>query len=455
MTGYLADMHLTESLKTPIEDGGDLVVVGAGSAGIGAALAAARLGLRVTLIDPAGHAGGTLVSGIPILGYHDGKRQVVRGIADELVRCMHLAGAALGDPAKEMCVQVDQERLKLVLLDLLGRAGVNLRLHTMLAGVDVDGGRIRHVIVEGKGGRRALACRGVIDTTGDADVAAAAGAPTVVGRRGDGLTQPMTLMFAIGGIDQAAFVAWGGGDRWAAYLKMEALWRETVAGGDYRNPRTKDFACFWGVPARTGEWAFNATRVLGRAGLDSTALTAAEGEGRLQAYELVDRFLRPSVPGFARAYVAWTAAKVGVRETRRIVGAYTLTRDDIWDFTCFPDTICHGSYPIDIHSPTGGETEYPTDHFYGGRYWSIPFRCLVPQGIDNLLVAGRCLSAEHEALAAVRVMANTIAMGEAAGTAMALTLPREIRPSAVPMDALRTQLRNQGAWLQDSTTPVR
>jgi hypothetical protein len=449
----LVVMQLHETLTTPSEEAGDLIVVGAGSAGLGAALAAARLGLRVTLLDPANHVGGTLVSGVPILGYHDGERQIVGGIASELAAAMHRERAAVGDPARRTEVEVDHERLKLVLWELLEAAGVQVRLHTLCVGVDADAGRIRHVIVEGKGGRRALACRLVIDASGDADVAVAAGVPTVVGRGGDGRTQPMTLMFGVGGIDQSAFIVWGGGeDRWVAYQKMEALWRETVARGGFRNPRTNDFSCFWGVPCRVGEWAFNATRILDADGTDSVSLTRAEGEGRRQVFELVDRFLRPSVPGFSQAYVAWTAAKIGVRESRRIVGAYTLTRQDIWDFATFPDTICHGSYPIDIHSPTGATTDFRANvgHFYGGRHWSVPFRCLVPNGVANLLVAGRCLSAEHEALAAVRVNANTIAMGEAAGVAAALAHRGHTDPGAVDPARLRRQLVSQGAWLPDA-----
>jgi hypothetical protein len=439
--------RLAETLSTPIEEAGDLVVVGAGSAGVAAALAAARLGLAVTLVDPASHPGGTLVSGIPILGYHDGVRQVVKGIADEIACALRRAGGSVSDPAAGTTVEADPERLKLVILDLLEAAGVRLRLHTLSAGVDAADGRIRHVLVEGKGGRRALASPLVVDATGDADIARAAGVPVEVGRRGDGRTQPMTLMFGIGGIDKAAFIAWGGGDRYKAYDRLEQVWRGLAAAGGFRNPRTRDFSHFWGAPNRSDEWAFNATRVLALDGSDSRSLTRAECEGRHQVHELVDGFLRPHIPGFARCYVAWTAAKIGVRETRRIVGAYTLTRQDIWDFVRFPDTICHGSYPIDIHSPSGAGTEFPIDHFYGGRHWSVPYRSLVPVGCANLLVAGRCISAEHEALAAVRVMANTMAMGEAAGTAMALCRRRGIAPAALDPDVLRTQLAAQGAWL--------
>lgn len=435
---------LTETLSTPVEDAGDLVVVGAGSTGVAAALAAARLGLRTTLIDPASHAGGTLVSGIPILGYHDGKRQVVAGIADEIVRELNRHGGTVDDPAQTTAINVDVERLKFVLLNLLEGAGVKLRLHTLVAGVRTEEGRITHVIAEGKGGRRALAAKWFIDATGDADIAMAAGVPIEKGRKSDGKMQPMTLMFGIGGIDKKAFQEWGG------YHRMTELWK--CMSEKFRNPRKHDFAHFWGPDSRSGEWAFNATRVLAADGSDSVSLSAAEAEGRRQVFEMVDEFLRPHVPGFEGAFVSWTAPKIGVRETRRIVGAYTLTHDDIWNFVSFEDAICHGSYPIDVHSPTGSDTEFPHDHFYGGCHWSIPYRSLVPLHVRNLLVGGRCLSAEHEALAAVRVMANTMATGEAAGTAIALAQKAGIDPADLDPQVLRTQLRAQGAWLPEANS---
>lgn len=430
---------ITETLSTPVEDVGDVLVVGAGSTGFAAALAAARRGLRVTLLDPASHVGGTLVSGIPILGYFDGVRQVVGGIASEIVHELHKRGGAKGWPDKDKAIHVDPELLKLVLLDLLVSAGVNLRLHTLFTAVKTEAGRIAHVVVEGKGGRRALRARWFVDATGDADVAHAAGVPTEAGRKADGKMQPMTLMFGIGGIDQPAFDAWGG------YSRMTELWR--AMADQFNNPQKKGFSHFWGPDNRTGEWSFNATRVLGADGAESASLSAAEVAGRKQVFELMDQFLRPRVPGFERAFVAWTAPKIGVRETRRIVGAYTVTRDDIWNFVSFPDAICHGAYPIDIHNPAGSGTEFPQDHFYGGRHWSIPYRALVPLQIDNLLVGGRCFSATHEAMSAMRVMANTLATGEAAGAAFALCAKLGVTPAALDPKLLRAELRAAGGWL--------
>ncbi len=435
---------ITETLHTPLEDAGDVVVAGAGSAGIAAAIAAARSGCRVTLIDPAGFPGGTLVSGIPLLGCHDGKRQVVRGFFHEMIERLAARGGCDGDPRSVNEIKVDPEKLKVLLIEMLAEAGVMLRLHTLLVGVVREDERVRFVIVEGKGGRRALAARFFVDATGDADLAALAGVPCEVGRQLDGLTQPASLVFSVAHVDVARFEAWGGARR------MDAHWAEVSAREGMRNPRRSHvFGTI--VGSRPGEMMFNVTRVLDCDGADSVSLSRAELEGRLQAWEFLDRFLRPHVPGFEHSYIATTAAKIGVRETRRIVGHYVLTRDDIWDFVKFPDAINYGAYPIDIHSPTGGEIEIPRDHFYGGRHWTIPYRSLVPVGVDNLLVAGRCLSATHEALAAVRCMPNTLGMGEAAGLAVGLALQTDCAAVDIDVTNLQAVLRSHGAWLGDSS----
>lgn len=438
--------NLSETLNTPILDAGDVCIIGAGSAGIAAAIGAARLGVKVSLIDPAGFPGGTLVSGLPILGGWDGEKQVVRGLYAELVARLREIGGTEDDPALTTAINVDLERLKIVVLQMLAEAGVQLRLHTMLSRAVVEERHITHAVVEGKGGRVALAAHQFIDATGDADLAYSAGVPCEKGRMADGKMQPMTLMFGIGNIHKERFSQWGSGSTNAAYQKMTALWADLRTRESFSNPRT-DFAHFWGAPSRCGEWAFNATRVINADGTDAASLTQAEVEGRLQAYEMMERFLRPHVPGFEKAYIVWTAAKIGVREGRRIVGDYVLNRDDIWNFVKFPDTINCGSYPIDIHNPDGASTEFPKEHFYGGKYWTIPYRSLLPHGVDNLLVAGRCLSATHEAMSAVRCMANTIGMGEAAGYAAALAVHQSTLPRCIEARAVQNELLLRGGWL--------
>ncbi|MBN8712196.1 MAG: hypothetical protein BGO12_22760 [Verrucomicrobia bacterium 61-8] len=437
---------IREILETPVEEAGDVLVAGAGSAGVAAAIAAARAGAKVTLVDPAGFPGGTLVSGIPIGGSFDGKRQVVRGILQEMIDRLTARGGCDDDPSRTTWVNVDVEKLKIIILEMLEEAGVHLRLHTLLVSAVVSGGKLEAAVVEGKAGRRALRTARFIDATGDADLASYAGAKVVKGRGRDGLMQPMTMMFAVANIDLKRFEVWGG------YTRLEKLWTEVSSAENFRNPRRDGLSYMWGASCRVGEKAFNVTRVLHSDGADAKSLSNAEVEGRLQAWEFMEKFLRPHVAGFEKAYISWTSAKIGVRETRRIVGEYVLTRDDIWNFVKFPDAINCGSYPIDIHSPTDHTTEYPTDHFYGGKYWTIPYRCLVPVGVENLLVAGRCLSATHEALSAVRVMANTIGMGEAAGYASALSLKEGVSPRHLDPEIVRQMLLKHGGWLGELET---
>ena len=439
-TSY-STQSILETLTTPVENVGDVLVIGAGSAGIAAALAAARSGAKTMLVDPAGFPGGTLVSGLAILGCYDGEKQVVRGLFQEIVDRLKARDGVEGDPTQTTAINVDVEKLKILLLEMLHEAGVEMRLHTFFSRAEMDGTKIRAAVVEGKGGRTALIAKQFIDATGDADLALAAGVPVEKGRKQDGKVQPMTMMFAVGNIDKAAFAAWGG------YPKLEELYCEVATREGFRNPRRANLSCIWGPSSRTGEFAFNVTRVLESDGSNSRSLSLAEIEGRLQVWEFMEKFLKPHVPGFAHSYIVWTAAKIGVRETRRIVGEYVITRDDIWNFVKFKDAINCGSYPIDIHSPTDSTTEFPMDHFYGGKYWTIPYRSLVPLNVENLLVAGRCLSATHEAMAAVRCMANTIGMGEAAGFAAARCVRNGVTPRTIDYRDVQRALLQHDGWL--------
>ena len=445
---------LTETLTTPIEPAGDVLVAGSGSAGFAAAIAAARTGATVTLIESAGYLGGNMASGLPIIGCHDGKKQVVKGIFDELIQRLTEYGGAEGDPAETTVQNIDPEKIKIIITRMLAEAGVQVRLHTMLVGVQTDGTRITHAIVEQKGGREALTAAYFVDTSGDGDLAAFAGVPFEIGRKEDGKTQACTLMFAVGGIDTQRFAQWGDGSEETAFKKLVEVYQQVSSANNFQNPRRTSLSDLWGVRSRTGERTFNATRVMDILGSDSRGLSTAGINVREQLWEFLEIFLKPNVPGFEQSYIAWSAAKIGVRETRRIMGEYLLNKTDILEFKKFPDTICCGSYPIDVHLPaTGGkETTFTPDHFYGGRYWTIPYRSLVPQKIDNLWVAGRCLSATHLALSAVRCMANTLGMGQAAGTAAALCAQSGETNRELPPKTLQDQLLEQGAWLGENPT---
>ncbi|HEV7663263.1 MAG TPA: FAD-dependent oxidoreductase, partial [Chloroflexota bacterium] len=286
----------------------------------------------------------------------------------------------------------------------------------------------------------------VIDCSADADVAFRAGAPTTKGRASDGKMQPMTMFFIIGNIDD---------EQVEAYMREHPedegkLFHQQVEAarlrGEFTIPRDK--IGIYRTPD-AGVWRVNTTRVLGMDGTNPDDLTRAEIEGRKQVFALLD-FMRRELPGFERVQLRETATQIGVRETRRIVGEYVLTQDDLASGRHFEDVIALGGYPVDIHpvDGAGGGVQSALDSgLHTADVYEIPYRSLVPLDIDDLLVAGRCLSATHEAAGAVRVMPPCFAMGQAAGTAAALAVERAISPRQIEVRELQAELRKQGAIL--------
>lgn len=448
----------------------DLVVVGGGTAGVMAAVAGARMGLKVALVERYGFLGGTLTGAMvgPIQSFHAGETQVVKGLAQEVVDRLQAAGASPGhvpDPI-DYCSSItpfDYEGLKRVLQEMCVEAGVDLWLHTIFLDAAVDGGRLRHIRVWQKDGVRELAARFFIDASGDGDLAAAAGVPFQVGRDEDSLPQPMTMIFSVGGVD------W---DQVFDYFREhpEELQHPVAIHGqiDPERLRALPFRGFSAFPTllaqareegafsiprqrllvfeslRPGEAVVNTTRVQGLSSLKGPDLARAEVEGRRQVWELVD-FLRQRVPGFQKVYVIAVAPQIGVRESRRVEGEVQVTQEDVLAGRHFPDAIAYGAYPIDIHDPATAKNK--TRRLPDGEYYSIPYRALVPKNRENLLVAGRCISATHEALAALRLSPFTMAMGHAAGVAAALALREGWAAREVDVEQLRGTLGEQGAFL--------
>lgn len=420
----------------------DVAVVGAGATGICAAVAAARAGARTLLLDSAGVPGGTAASGLPWAGgFTDGKKQIIRGLAGELAGRLQKAGGMQANLDTDNWIPFDSECLKLVAIEMLAGANVQLLLHTVVADAIVEEGRIRGVIVENKGGRQALFASAVVDTSGDADVALRAGVPTEFGRASDGRTQPMTMMFHVAHVDLDRFEKAGG------YAMIERKFTELATPLGFENPRRGDLSGLFRIPGRPGEVSLNVTRVLGLRGTDPVELSNAELAGRRQVREFLFEFLRPHVPGFESAYLASTAAKIGVRETRRIVGEYVMRESDITGYREQPDSIGRGAYPIDIHSPTDATTNFRSREHVPGRSYAIAYRVLVPLRVDQLLVAGRCVSATHEALSAIRVMPICMVMGQAAGTAAALSVAAGTPPRALDVKLLQQKLVADGTYL--------
>jgi hypothetical protein len=253
----------------------------------------------------------------------------------------------------------------------------------------------------------------------------------------------MSLIFRMAGFDPDAFSTYveASPAQWAGVHGLWDLVREATLAGDLDLPR-EDVLLF--AMPRPEEVTVNSTRVGGVRGTDVWDLTRAESESRRQARQ-VAAFLQRYVPGFRRAYLSQTGAMVGVRETRRVVGAYVLTADDVLTARKFPDVIAHGSYPIDIHDPFGRGTVLR--RLPPGEAYDIPLRCLIPKDLDDVLVAGRCISATHEALSSCRVIPISMATGQAAGVCAALAARHGLPPARIEARDVQEGLRRQGAIL--------
>jgi len=444
----------------------DVLVVGGGNAGCAAALAAARTGARTLLVERYGFLGGTATAAMvgPWMTFHSGADRIVGGIAQEIVeRLIALGGSPGHIPDASGYVPTitpfDPEIHKALLFDLMRESNVHLLLHALVVGAECAGDGVRGATFATVGGPRTVRARCTIDATADAFVAAAAGCEL---QQGDerGRVQPASLMFRLSHVDMdvlAAYVrerpdqmrtALAPEERNAAALTAVAglyeLWQQAQAGG-IEIPR--ELVSFF-ISPYPDEVTVNMTRVVDVDPLDPDDLTRAEIEARGQAMRLV-AFFRARVPGFANARIAATATQIGVRESRRIVGEYTLTRDDILERRTFEDAVARSAYPIDIHNPSGSGTT--TYRLPPGTSYEIPYRCLVPRRIDDLLVAGRCISTTHEALASTRLTPTVMTLGQAAGTAAALALAAGVRPRALDAHVLRERLIADGVDLRRPT----
>jgi len=444
----------------------DVLVVGGGPAGIGAAIGAADAGAEVILVERYGFLGGNATAALvmPLMSFHtqraelersDGAKlfpsdhgpgePVVAGVLARLLRRLVSTGGAI-KPSLETgyTVPFDPEQLKLAALELLDEAGVRFLFHAFASGVVDDGPARRGVVFETKSGPIVIRARAIIDCTGDGDVAARAGAHFEIGREEDGLVQPMTLMFRIVQFERAAFEAYvrEHPDQWRGVHGLWDLIREATEAGELQLPR--EDILFFGTP-HEHEVSVNSTRVNRVLGTDVFDWSCAEWQSRRQLRQIA-KFLRRRVPGFEDAYIAQSGVHAGVRETRRITGDYRLSAEDVLQARKFDDVIARGSYPVDIHNPKGSGTVLR--RLPEGEAYDIPLRCLLPQGIEGLLVAGRCLSGSHEAHSSYRVMPIVMATGQAAGVCAALAAERCVVPRAVPVDRVQHELIRQGANLR-------
>lgn len=443
----------------------DVAVIGGGPAGAIAAISSALQGARTILIEKNGYLGGALTAcGTgPQMSYHAGKIQVVRGIPEQVEREMVRRGYSTGHQpdAVGYCsttTAFDPEGLKIVWEDMAMEAGVTLLYHTVYTGCTVHGGCIEKVRLYAKGGFLNLEAKEFIDASADADLAADAGVPTVYGREGDAVAQPMTMNFHVYGVDRdrlCSFVLANRDDMAAGTPENLKEYRHYDISGAYsRIARSRqkheypidreNVLCF--ETNTDGEYVVNMTRVKSCSAIDPFDLTRAEIEGRKQVMAAF-RFLRENIPGFEKAHLMYSGPEIGIRESRRIVGKYVLTERDLLHNVMFPDAVAMGGYPIDDHTmPVGGSEAF---RMKDGSWYSVPYRSLISNEIRNLLVAGRCISATHSACAAIRVTPIVMAVAQGAGTAAAMAAESNCSVQNLDTEKLRIQLRKDGAFLEE------
>jgi hypothetical protein len=446
----------------------DVIVLGGGTAGMIAATASARNGAQTLLVERDGYLGGTATWGIPFLGFFSGNgTKVVGGLPQELVDRMverggsmgHARGGTWSTGEKKIDYEFsltpyDPEYLKMASQEMVLDAGVHLMFQSVLCDVQMDGSKVRSIDVMTVEGKKSLEAKIFIDCTGDAMLTWMAGCPTEM--RGRGTMQNVSHIIRLANVDVDRMVQCLQGD---AQIKGIKDWHIRLVRGRLVDSYEEGYVhvagkaqlwddlaplTFTGVRWRKDEMSFNITRTTNIDPTNAEDITKAEISERRNVDSVVKAF-RENIPGFEKAYLTFSSVRVGIREGRRIKGLYTLTEEDVINQGEFEDGIARGAYPIDIHDPKGGNTQF-TFIKEGGSY-ALPYRCLIPQKSENLMVAGRCASSTGKALGSVRLMACCMAQGQAAGTAAAIAVKHDKNPADVNIPQLREQLINDGAIL--------
>lgn len=403
----------------------DLIVVGGGFAGSMAAMEAARHGQRVLLVEKFNCLGGAAMSCLvmPFMNFwtHDpetGEQQFLTGdLFLEVVAQLRELGAM--DDVRIF----HEEPLKLVLNRMALKYGVELLFDTTVISANVEDGHIKSLQAWGKSRMLTLEADYFIDATGDAELSVLAGCRYQLGREADNLCQPMTLSFRVAGVDKDKYLE--------AKPTINPLYNEYQQKGLIQNPR-ENVLIFRTL--QEDVLHFNTTRIVKHDPTDPVSVTKAEIEAREQVYEMF-HFLKEQIPGFEKAYISATALQIGIRESRMVEGEYKLTVDELKALARFDDAIAVANYDIDIHNPEGAGTSH---YYFGkGEWYEIPYRCLIPKDCKNLLVAGRCISSDHEAQASYRIMPYCAELGQAAGAAVSVA--KESGKSLRTIDVKRLQ----------------
>ena len=421
-------MHYRE-----LEKDYDLIVVGGGLTGVAAAVAASRQGLSVLLLEQDGSLGGAMSNSFvfPFMRYtywEDEKwKYLSAGIFKEMVERHRSIGG---------CSKYgwQPELFKMMLDDMIVEAGVDILFHTRVVNVVMDGRELKSVLAASKSGTLEIRAKFFIDASGDGELMALSGCAYQLGREEDNLCQPMTTCFRLSNVNMEKY--------YEEIPGLQKLYNEKQKTGEISNPREN--MLIMGEVSR-GVLHFNTTRIVKHNPVDPTELSRAEMEARKQVLELYN-FLRQNSEAFRESAIVSVAQNIGVRESRKLLGVHVLTADDLKSLTIFDDSIALGNYDIDIHNPEGTGTyiySFPKE-----AYYSIPYRSLLPRETDNLLVAGRCLSATHEAHSAVRIMPICTCMGEAAGAAAAQAVHTGKNAHTLDIQAVQQILEANGAKIR-------
>ncbi len=429
-------MFISETLQTPVAGEYDIIVAGAGPAGVAAAVTAGRLGAKVLLVEQAHAVGGIATTGL--MSHWTGS---TRGpLYDEMLALESVPGPEEDCRAKNL---INPDKLKLVFFEMLEKAHVDVRLYTFVSAPVLDGKHVKGIVTESKNGRQAWLAKVVIDATGDGDVAAKAGADFVLGRPEDNGMQPVTIMFKIGGVDYATAVFPGSFETnfEVPEGRIQDLGRKYLkhpAGHVLLYPST--------LP---GIVTVNMTNLTGIDGTKAEDLTRAEVACRRQINEIVD-FLRGHVPGYAHCHVVSTASLMGVRETRHFVGEATITEDDIVEARVFDDWIAtRCNFNFDIHNVSGAglDKNGAQAKFRSKGGYTIPYGALLPKGFDGILLAGRSISGTHKAHSNYRVMPICVNIGQGAATAAVTAIRDNVGLRDVDIAKVQASLMEQGVEL--------
>lgn len=461
----------------------DTVVIGGGTAGAFAGIAAAATGAKTLVVEQYGYLGGILSLGMNFLGAADGEGYwALGGYPREAVSRLQNRGEATSvklDPLFGSLLAQDPEPLKIELARMAREVGLEVLYHTQVAEVQTNARKVTSLTVANKSGLSTIEADTFVDCSGDADVVARGGGEFVFGREADALPQPVSNIFRVGEVDldrtwtylethpedRTAPKGWSGQAQSMDYIRntpgvhimaFHSLVKMAKENGDFTIPRYS--LGLYTLPGRH-DVVINFTRVHGVDGTDPQQVSNAEVELQLQTAEVL-HFLRSYVPGFEKCALISMPHQVGVRESRHIVGQHVLTRNDVVAGTTFDDTVGRGAYPLDIHDVGSGEQVLNNTVGGGGitlwpimQSYGIPRRSLIPNGLDNVTVGGRCISADHEAAGSARGQAVCMVSGHAAGTLAALGSQHGQPVWDVPISLVQNTLRSQGAVL-DRDDPV-